>query len=194
MKSFVPTALAVAACTVMTACSGIGATPSSSVPTGINHFPAASSAPAEMQPSPPEPSSALTRSTTSTGSGIQEFGKAYAYDDGLALTIGQPQAYKPSSTAAGADRFPHAVVFDVTVVNRSGKAWDPVMFHATVQSANEEAARIYDSGKLPAEPSTKVLPGREVKFKMASAVADAGDIVMEVQPDFEHADVLFQKK
>lgn len=194
MKSSVPAILAVAACTVMTACSGIGATPSSSVPTGINRPAAASSAPAEMPSSPPEASSAPTPTPTPTGSGIQEFGKAYAYDDGLAVTIGQPQAYKPSNTAAGADRFPHAVIFDVTVVNKSGKAWDPVMFHATLQSANEEASRIYDSGKLPAEPATKVLPGREVKFKMAFAVADAGDLVMEVRPDFEHDDVLFQKK
>ncbi|GAB3622643.1 hypothetical protein GCM10027418_07250 [Mariniluteicoccus endophyticus] len=192
MKTATTVILSIAACAALTGCSGIGATPSSSVPTGVNRPAATSTAPVELPSS--APATSATPTPTPTNSGIQEFGQAYAYSDGLTVTVGQPKAYKPSDTAAGADRFPNAVVFDVTVVNKSQKAWDPVLFHATLQSANEEASRIYDSGKLPADPSTKVLPGREVKFKMAFAVADTGDLVMQVQPDFEHDDVLFQKK
>ena len=36
-------------------------------------------------------------------------------------------------------------------------------------------------------PSAKVLDGREVTFRTAFAVVDAGDLVVEVTPDFQHA-------
>ena len=39
-------------------------------------------------------------------------------------------------------------------------------------------------------PSAKVLDGREVTFRTAFAVVDAGDLVVEVTPDFQHESVL----
>ena len=173
---------------MLVGCAGTTATPADSVPTGVNR-----PSPVEV-PSSSESANAAIPTPTPTGSGVQDFGKAYTFADGLAVTVGEPQPYKPSSSAAGADRFPATVVFDVTVVNKSGKPWDPVLFVVTAQSANEEASPVFDFGKLPDRPQTKVLPGREVKFKQAFGVADPKDIVMEVQLDFQHEAVIFQKR
>ncbi|NNG20983.1 hypothetical protein HJ590_15725 [Naumannella sp. ID2617S] len=52
---------------------------------------------------------------------MQAFGKAYAYRDGLAVTVGAPQACKPTEYAAGKGQFTKCLVFDVTVVNKSAK-------------------------------------------------------------------------
>ncbi|NNG20984.1 hypothetical protein HJ590_15730 [Naumannella sp. ID2617S] len=62
-----------------------------------------------------------------------------------------------------------------------------------MQSDNEEGSPVFDFGKLPTPPQTKVLSGREVKFKVAFGVADPNDVVMQVRPGFEHADFVFQR-
>ena len=76
-------------------------------------------------------------------------------------------------------------------MNKTGKPWDPSLISATVQSSNKEGEQVYDSEKLGDEPSTKLLKGREVKFKIAFGVADPKDLVLEIAPDFEHESAIF---
>ena len=124
---------------------------------------------------------------------VAAFGEAFAWEDGLAVTVGKPKKYVPSEYAAGTDGFDTYVAFEVRIVNKTGSAWDPTLFTASVQSNNEEASQVYDSEKLRESPRTKVLNGREAKFTVAFGVANPSDLVMEVAPDFEHESVLFQK-
>lgn len=75
-------------------------------------------------------------------------------------------------------------------MNATGAPWDPALFQASLQSANEEGSKIYDS-ELPEDPRTKLLNGREAKFTIAFGVKDPADLVLEVTPDFEHESVLY---
>lgn len=115
------------------------------------------------------------------------------WQDGLAVTVGAPKPFKPSESAAGTEKSTRFVAFEIRVVNKTGRAWDPVTFHTSVQSNNEEADEVFDSEQLKDAPQTKVLSGREAKFTVAYGVANVQDLVMEVTPDYEHDPVLFQK-
>ncbi|AFV88597.1 MAG: hypothetical protein SOH99_03070 [Acidipropionibacterium acidipropionici] len=124
---------------------------------------------------------------------VATFGGAFAYQDGLSVTVSAPKDYQPSEYSSDEGRFDTYVKFDVRVVNNTGKPWDPGMFNATVQSDNEEGEQIFDSeGGLDGAPSTKLLNGREVRFTVGYGVANPKDIVMEVNPDFVHTAVMFQ--
>lgn len=179
--------LASAATMLTTSCLGMTAEPVTNAPAGDNR-PPASVATYTLEERTPEPASA----PTTTDDGVEELGATYLWADGLAVTVSKPSGYKPSEYAAGADGVSKFVVFDITIVNNTGTVWDPALFQATVQSANQEASKVYDFENLPDTPSTKLLNGREATFKMAFGVADPADLVVEVTPDWEHQSVLFQ--
>lgn len=111
-----------------------------------------------------------------------KFGGAFTWKDGLALTVSKPQKFTPSEYAA-ADKANGYVMFEIRLVNKTGKPYDPSLLYATLQSGNEEAEQVFDSEKLGDDPTTKLLDGRELKYKIAFGVKDPGDLVMEISPD-----------
>lgn len=123
-----------------------------------------------------------------------KFGQAYSYDDGLSITVSAPTKFQPSEYAADDNKFKEYVKFEVRVVNKTGKTWDPGLFTSTVQSSNQEGDEVFDSERgLEGSPETKLLNGREVTFTVGYGVADPSDIVMEVSPDMlDHDSVMFQ--
>lgn len=175
----------VAIFTVVVGLSGCGATatPSGDVPRGDNHPSGATNSGSEESPG-------------GTQSGVQAFGKAYTWDGGLSLTVSKPKAYTPSdsSSAMMSKKFKHFRAFDIVVVNKTSEPVDLSLFHATVQSSNEEGEQVFDYAKgFEGSPSTKLLPQRESKFKIAFGLKDPKDIVMEVTPGmFEYDSVIFQ--
>lgn len=172
-----------------TGCTSVAATPADSAPAGVNQ-PAATSAASKHQPAT---SAAATSATSSApaNNGTATFGQAFSWEDGLSLSVGKPSTYKPSEWAIGTDKFKHYVVFDVRVVNKTGKPWDPSLITESIQSSNQEGEQIYDTGTLGDEPSTTLLNGREVKFRIAFAVPDPKDLVLEISPDFDHDPAIF---
>lgn len=156
-----------------------------------SNTPSASATPKTGQSS--EAGGAQSAQTKETTKGTAaRFGEAYVYQDGLSVTVSAPKAFEPSEYAAGTDKFKHFVSFDVRIVNKTGKPWDPSLFSATVQSDNEEGDQVFDE-ELEGAPQTKLLNGREVKFTVAFGVANPKDIVMEVNPDMiDHDAVMFQ--
>ncbi len=163
----------------VTSC-GMPAAPSPDAPVGDNR---PATAAVDM---PASPGSALTQQP-----GTQAFGGTYTYEDGLAMTIGIPQPFTPGEYAVGTHGFTQFVMMDVVVVNQTGTSWDPGLFYATMQSGNQEASRIFDPSKLGDTASTMVLDGREASFKMAFGVTDPADLVLEVQPDFNHKTTIY---
>lgn len=113
--------------------------------------------------------------------GILSFGEQAVFDDGLAVTVSEPKAFKPGRWAVGGERFDNHVIFTVTIVNDTDVIYDPVGYIETVQSGNSEGDAIFDTDSgLEGTPMTKVLPGRETEFQVAYGVSDPSDIVMEV--------------
>lgn len=179
------------AAVLATGCTSVSAQPASSAPAGINQ-PSATSAASSSKPAADTATQASDPSTSdSAGDMTATFGKAFTWEDGLSLSVSKPSPFTPSQWAAGTDQFKKYVVFDVRVVNKTGKAWDPSLISATIQSSNKEGEEVFDSEKLGDEPSTKLLNGREVKYKIAFGVADPKDLVLEIAPDFEHDSAIF---
>ncbi len=119
------------------------------------------------------------------------FGQSFSYEDGLTVTVGAPQPFRPSESAAF-DKAPAYRSFSITIVNKTGRRFDAASFRTTVQSSNEEAESIYDTARgIEGSPSTTLLNGREAKFRIAYSLQDPKDIVMEVNPSFDHEAVVY---
>ena len=119
------------------------------------------------------------------------FGQTYTWEDGLSVTISAPVAFTPSEFAALEDAAAY-VLFDVVIVNGTSENYDPVIFTTTVQSGTAEGSRVFDGASgLGGSPSTALLAGREVTFKIGYGVADPADIVMEVRPGFDYDSAIF---
>jgi hypothetical protein len=176
--------VAIAAVTLLSAC-GTAATPGSSAPTAGSNRPAAS---AETTAPAPE---VTTDAPTVDPNEPVSFGSTKTYEDGLSVTVSKGTNFTPSQYAS-ADKAKAYLKYTITVVNGTGKVFDPSMFNASVQSSNTEGGQVFDSEKgLEGAPSTKLLKGREAKFTIGFGVADPKDVVMEVTPSFEHESVLF---
>jgi hypothetical protein len=121
------------------------------------------------------------------------FGKAYTWEDGVSATVSVPKKYTPTDSAAGTEGFKHYVSFTITIVNKSGKPFDPTMVTHSVQSNDLEGSEVFDSAQLPEQPQTKVLNGRQVKYKVAYAVANPKDIIFELAPGFEYNSAIWTK-
>lgn len=168
MKKIAGLCLCLAALT-MTAC-GTPASHTDSAPTGVN---AGSAGGSETQ-------------GTDTA-----FGTAYTWDDGLPVEVGAPEDYTPGEYAVGTEGFSQFVSFTIRIVNGTSKNWDPSLFYVTLQSGNQEASKVYDTEQLGDSPTTTLLPGREVEYRIAFGVKDPADLVMEVAPDLSYSNVIF---
>lgn len=177
---------------LLAGCSGTPATTAASAPAGTNRPAAAPTAASSVDIPSATPAPTTPTTPTPADDGTADFGTAYTWADGLSITVGAPKPYKPNQYAAGVEKGKDAVVLSVTLVNNTGRPFDPAMVSVTAQSGNEEATQIFDSGNgVEGSPSTKVLNGREVAFKVAFSVADRDDVVLEVRADWEHDSVLF---
>lgn len=130
-----------------------------------------------------------TASPTPTQSPFARFGQTFTYPIGVAITISRPAAYKPSNSSTVSSKA-SPVAFTVLIKNGSEEIYDPSFFSTSAQSGDTEAEEIFDSANnVDGSPSTKLLPGRSVKFRIAYAVEAPSDIVMEVNPGFIDEDL-----
>ena len=177
--------VAIAAVALLSAC-GTAAKPGTSAPTAGSNRPAATAA----ETTAPAPEVTTDAPTVDPNEPVS-FGTTKTYEDGLSVTVSKGTSFTPSENAM-ADKAKAHLKYTITVVNGTGKVFDPSMFHASVQSSNIEGSQVFDSGGgLAGSPSTKLLKGREAKFTIGFGVEDSKDVVMEVTPSFEHKSVLF---
>jgi len=122
---------------------------------------------------------------------MPKFGQTFTWDNGLSVTISKPKPYQPTELASF-DKAPAYLAWDVTLVNKTGKTYDPSMFSTTAQSGDVEAGGIYDEPKLRPTPSTPLLDGRQARFQMGYSVQNPRDVVMQVDSgDFELKPVIY---
>jgi len=158
-----------------------------SEPTAGSNRPS-SSAPASGRVSMPS-----ATASKKAGPTITPLGQTFTYENGLAVLVSDPQPYEPSSFVRDMTPAAAYLAFDVTVVNGTPDAYEPIAFYATAQSDNVEAQQVFDSEKLALPPSTPLLPGRESKFKIAFGVANPDDLVLMVRPGFDYEKILYEK-
>lgn len=182
------TALAAVAVLALAGCGGISGT-QSTVKTGTNRPAETSTTTPVIVPETTDAPTADYEPTIDSNEPIT-FGGTKTYTDGLSITVSAPVRFKPSSESAIMEPAKAYVKFTVTLVNGTGKMFDPSMVSATVQSANIEGSNVFDSN-VGGSPSTKLLKGREVKYVVAFGVDDPKDIVMEITPGFDYESAMF---
>ena len=147
--------------------------------------------------SSPSSSAASEETPAAADSSTGNIGDTYVWDDGVSLTISQPEAFKPSDTAAGAEdkELKDIQKYTVTIKNDSDEAVDPILFTMTGNSGGKEAQQIFDSQKnIGSAPSTKIQPGKSVSFDVAYAMVDHKDASFDVSLDFNREEVTFIQK
>jgi hypothetical protein len=106
-----------------------------------------------------------------------KFGETVTYENGLQITVSKPKEFKPTDTAAVTEDAAKFLSFDVLVVNNTGKNFDPSMIYMSLQSGDTEGEEVFDSeGGYEGTPSTKLLDGRQAKYKVGFGVADPNDL------------------
>ena len=182
--------LAAGAATVgLAACGGVSGEAASTQPTGTNAVASETPSPAASETETTAP----TEEPTAAEDAPIKFGKAFTWENGLSATVSAPKPYKPTDSAAGTEGFKYFVQFTVTVVNKTGAAFDPDATNHTVQSADVEGSRIFDASSSLDTPSTKVLNGRQTKYKVAFGVTNPKDIVFEFAPGYEYNSAIWTK-
>lgn len=192
-KSTLTTAVGLAAALTLTGCSLSESTSTDDTPSGSN---AQTSESASEQGDGSENAGDDTSEDSGDKSDeTHEFGTTATYDDGLSVTVSKPSDYTPGEFSFGSEGFPHSVKFDVKLVNKTGKPFDPVLVYLSMQSGNTEAEQIFDSENgLDGPPTTTILDGRESTFPVAFGVKDPKDLVLEVNPgDFEKGSTIYVK-
>lgn len=179
--------------------------PTSSTSTSTSDPRTPSAAPTSSKSPTPDTAESSTAATASTPASTPEsadakadgdvqeatFGDTFAWHDGLSVSIAAPTAFTPSEYAA-ADPAATYVSFSITIINGTGKTYDPSSFFVSVISGTAESGSVYDSDNdLNGPPSTGILDGRNATFTAGFGVADAGDLVLEVSPGYDYTDVYF---
>ncbi len=125
---------------------------------------------------------------TDTVSERPTFGDTYTYDDGLSVTISQPEEFTPSETAFGGEEFDTHLQFEVTIENETGEDYNPDLSHISASSGGQEGDAVFDSSQgLDSPPSTTLLDGQSTSYSVGFGVNDAEDVTVEYSSiDFEN--------
>ncbi|MGB3185625.1 MAG: hypothetical protein WBG36_17250 [Ornithinimicrobium sp.] len=204
MKTSVAAAATVAMLAVAVAgCAGEGTVTEAPVIEGSQESDAEPTAPetepveptAETEPEetvdPAEPDSTFDTTAVGASADSASFGQTVAWDDGISLSISQPETYEPSETAVGSEGFDEAVRFTVTVMNDTDEDFSLLFVITEVTSGGGGGEQIFDYGE-GLELFFEDLPaGDEVELDQAFAVEDANDVVITVTPDLFYDEVEF---
>jgi serine/threonine protein kinase len=118
-----------------------------------------------------------------------KFGATHSYPDGLEVTVGKPKRFVPSATAYG-PKAKYYTTFAITVKNGTSKTYSPENLIPALQSTNQQMTRVFDVS-LGESPATSLLPGREVTWKIAFAVIDLDDMILEITADSGRRGVIY---
>ena len=119
------------------------------------------------------------------------FGETYTYENGLAVSVSEPEAYMPSATSVNGGE-PDFVTFTVTVVNGSTGDIASSDVFVTVQSGGGEAGEVMDpDAGIVGAPAEVVAPGGDRSWPLAFGVLSAGDVLVRVQPGIDVDPVSF---
>jgi uncharacterized protein affecting Mg2+/Co2+ transport len=119
------------------------------------------------------------------GPEVVAFGDTRTWQNGMQVTVQQPKPFRPSSSAAGADRA-RAVSFEVTVQNGSESPVELTTLMVQASFNGQALTQIYDSAKnVMGVPQNSVLPGKSATFSVVFPVdKESGEMQIEVMPGF----------
>jgi hypothetical protein len=173
--------LALAGCTQAVKGKGSSPAPSTSASTSAPSTPAPLPLPTDTETTP-APADATSLA----------FGDTWEWTDGLSVVVDVPKIYTPGPYAAD-DPAAHYISFRITLTNKTGKRFDPnlVMISLTSGKTDVSESTVYDD-TVGNSPSTVLLNGRSVTWKVAYGVPSTHGLVLELTPDFEYDPAVYQ--
>lgn len=110
------------------------------------------------------------------------FGQTAAWDDGVALTVGEPEAFTPSDAAGTPSGSYQYRRFSVTVHNGTKNPIDAGAIDPTVRSGGKYGELVLDPDNgAVGGGSGKIQPGKDLTYIEAYGVADPSDISMDLR-------------
>lgn len=111
------------------------------------------------------------------------FGSEHKWEDGLAVKLGKPQSFKPGKyaalTSSPAARY---VTMEVTILNGTPANYAAGSTTVDATAGGAAAEKVFDSGsKISWAPTTDVLPGKAVTFRVAFAIAEKAPVDLQVE-------------
>jgi hypothetical protein len=141
-------------------------------------------APSAAAPEAPgAPADASTPEESTTGA----FGQNITWPDGVAVTVSEPKAYRPSSSAATDQAAARYVSMTVTVTNGSDKNIEATGTTLAATANGTPADQVFDSAKgIGGSPSSTVLPRKSITYTVAFGLPakEQVDLQVEVRPSF----------
>lgn len=141
----------------------------------------------------PVPTEEATDAPEDGAMGGLEFGDTMTWDDGVTMSVAEPEPFTPSDLSAGADQAVN-LVFTLTITNDSSENLQPVVI-STLSSDGTEATRIFDigadGGQVGIPPTTAILPGESITWREAWSVADEASLTMQTAPSFQYEPAVF---
>jgi hypothetical protein len=122
------------------------------------------------------------------------FGQARTYDDGVTVTVGRPERYRPDGFAVGHEKGDLAVQLEVTIVNGGKKPIDITGALPSVRDADGvSAGNIFDGNGATKPFSGTLLPGKRAVSRFSYSVSPGGakEVQLEVSPDGRHEDAIW---
>ncbi|MBB4735960.1 cobalamin biosynthesis protein CobT [Micrococcus cohnii] len=121
------------------------------------------------------------------------YGDAAVWEDGMEVTISEPEGYEPSEYVdLSGDGEP--VAMEVTIKNGTDEPFQAHSLRTAASSGGQEAETIYDIENDIDLPSTDVRPGKEITYKIAYEVKDKGDVDLDLNPGFEYDTAYYSSK
>lgn len=123
------------------------------------------------------------------------FGETHTYDDGITVTISEPQQFELSEIASlEGDIRAHQIAFEVTVTNNSSETFQPEPY-PEVTSDGSTATLIHDVenpfGDFSFSSGTPLDPGESRTYLHGYSVDSMDSITVELSPTWQHDDVRF---
>ncbi|WP_407287080.1 DUF4190 domain-containing protein [Streptomyces sp. BP-8] len=122
------------------------------------------------------------------------FGRPRRYEDGVTITVGKPEPYRPDSVAVGHEKGDLAVRLKVTIVNGGKKPIDITSALPSVRDADgAPAGNIFDGNGATKPFSGTLLPGKRAVSQFSYSVSPGGakELQLEVSPDGRHEDAIW---
>lgn len=123
------------------------------------------------------------------------FGETYTWDNGLTVTISDPEEATLSEYAGEMYDLEAGTptAFTVTLTNGTDKDVEAMMINTEMTSGGKESEAIFDSAAGFDLPTATVLPGKSLEWKIGFVVADPADMILTVSDvlDFDSDKVHF---
>jgi hypothetical protein len=154
--------------------------PGEGTPVGVNAPPPTFAPTTETATTEAVTTEPAAATSTQAPPSTKKFGGTFSYLDGLSVRVTRPVAFQPSEFAMST-KSPHYVSFTITIVNKTGKTFDPASVSAALQSGDAECDEVFDSANgCNGSPSVKLLNGRQSTYKIGFGVPSTSDLVLDM--------------